>query len=147
MKKFKLFAAALGCLVLSPLTSSATDRPIPANQLPQAAKTLIAQAFPGQTIAYAEKDADHMKTTYEVRLGNGTQVDFNGQGVWDKVETYGKAVPASFIPPAIAQYVKSHYNGQVITKIDKERHGFDVKLSNGMELKFSRSGAFLGIDD
>ena len=48
---------------------------------------------------------------------------------------------------AIAKYVKSHYKGQVITKIDKERHGFDVKLSNGMELKFSRSGAFLGIDD
>ena len=35
MKKFKLFAAALGRLILSPLTNSATDHPIPAIQLPE----------------------------------------------------------------------------------------------------------------
>ena len=35
----------------------------------------------------------------------------------------------------------------VITKINKELHGYDIELANGMELSFDRSGRFLGMDD
>ena len=56
-------------------------------------------------------------------------------------------VPAAIVPAAIQQYVSAHFRGQVITKVDKERHGYDIELSNGMDLKFNRGGAFMGIDD
>ena len=143
MKIFKLFAVALVCMILSPLTSCADDRPISPNQLPAAAQQFIAQIFPGKTIAYAEKDS----RSYEVSLNDGTKIDFDRKGVWDKVETYTTAVPAAIVPPAIAQYVAANFAGQVITKIDKERHGYDIELSGGADLKFNRAGAFIGYDD
>lgn len=146
MKIFKLFAAALTCLLFSPLTSRADDHPIAANQLPAAAQEFIAQNFPGKTVAYAEKDGGFAKS-YEVTLNDGTKIDFNGQGAWDKVDTHTTAVPAAIIPSAIAQYVATNFAGQVITKIDKERHGYDIELSSGMDLKFNNSGAFMGFDD
>ncbi len=147
MKTFKTFLAAIVCLTLTPFNSFAADHPIVANQLPAAAKQFIAKNFPGKTIAYAEKDTEYMKTTYEVSLNDGTKIDFNGQGVWDKVDTHTTPVPAAIVPAAIQQYVSAHFRGQVITKVDKERHGYDIELSNGMDLKFNRGGAFMGIDD
>ena len=35
----------------------------------------------------------------------------------------------------------------MITKIDKERYGYDIELSNDLELKFNRQGALIGMDD
>ena len=42
--------------------------PIPASQLPAAAKAFVQQNFPGRTIVYAEKDTEFMKTKYEVLI-------------------------------------------------------------------------------
>ena len=146
MKHFKLFVAALVCMILSPLTSCADDRPISANQLPAVAQQFIAKNFPGRTVAYAEVDGMFIKT-YEVSLSDGTKIDFDGHGVWDKVETYTKAVPKAIVPQAISRYVAANFRGQVITKIDKERYGYDIELSGGGDLKFNKAGAFMGYDD
>jgi hypothetical protein len=43
--------------------------------------------------------------------------------------------------------VKTNFPGTVIVKIDKERHGYDIELSNDIELKFNKSGALIGMDD
>ena len=32
-------------------------------------------------------------------------------------------------------------------KIDKERHGYDIELSNDLELKFNKQGQLIGFDD
>ena len=58
-----------------------------------------------------------------------------------------KGVPAFFVPKAIASYVKGTYQNVAITKINKEYHGYDIELANGMELSFDRSGRFMGMDD
>lgn len=143
MKHFKLFALPFICMIFWPVFGCADDRPIPANQLPAISQQFIAQTFPGKTVAYAEKDTG----SYEVSLNDGTKIDFTRKGEWDKVETYTTAVPAAIIPAAIAQYVTANFADQVITKIDKERHGYDVELSNGLDLKFNKAGAFIGYDD
>ena len=36
---------------------------------------------------------------------------------------------------------------QFITKIDKERHGYDIELGDELELKFNKNGKLLYIDD
>lgn len=63
------------------------------------------------------------------------------------MDTHTTAVPAALIPATIAQYVATNFAGQVITKIDKERHGYEIELSSGMDLKFNKGGAFMGFDD
>ena len=37
--------------------------------------------------------------------------------------------------------------GAAVTKIDKEHYGYDIELSNGMELKFNHQGGLMGYDD
>ena len=68
MKRTKLFFAALVCLFTANTVCNAHDMPIPAAQLPAAAKAFVQQNFPGRTIVYAEKDTEFMKTKYEVLI-------------------------------------------------------------------------------
>lgn len=148
MKRTLLMMVALvAFLVPSVLCHAGHDRIIPPEKLPAAAKTFVQQNFPGNTISYAKEDRDFMKTTYEARLDDGTEIDFTGSGEWDKVDCKYKAVPAAIVPAAIAQYVTSTFPGALIVKIDKERYGYEVELNNDLELKFNKQGALMYMDD
>ena len=147
MNKNKFFLVALLCMLLQSVTCLADDKIIPVEQLPAPAKTFVKKYFPQATIEYATKDTEFMGTTYEVRLSDGTEGDFDKKGNWDNVDCKTKAVPASLVPAAIAQYVKAHYPNTVIVKIDKERGGYEIELSNDLDLKFNSKGKLIGIDD
>jgi hypothetical protein len=143
MKHVKFLFAALLCLMVSTVCF-ADDVPIPVNQLPAAAQSLVQKNFKGRSITYAEKDRD----SYECRLDDGTEIEFTKKGDWKKVECKGqKAVPSAFVPAAIQLYVKNNYPKCVITTIEKKRNGYEVELSNDIDLKFNSKGAFVGIDD
>ena len=143
----KVFLALAAILLSSALCLAGHDRIISPDKLPAAAKTFVQQYFPNNTISYAKADKEFMKTTYEARLDDGTEIDFTGSGEWDKVDCKFKAVPAAIVPAAIAQYVASSFPGAVIVKIDKERYGYEVELNNDLELKFNKEGALLYVDD
>ena len=143
MKRIKFLAMMLVGLMVSTM-SYADDRPIPVNQLPASVKTFVQKHFQGKTIIYAEKDL----TTYECRLSDGTQIDFYRKGDWKKVDTENmSAVPSALVPNTIKQYVNATFPGSIITKIEKERYGYDIELSNDLELKFNHQGALLRMDD
>lgn len=146
MKKVKFLFVALVCLLLS-APVMADDMPIPAEQLPAAAKAFVKKHFAGKKIVYAEKDTEFFGATYEARLSDGSKVEFDKKGNWDKVECKGSAVPAALVPAAIAQYVKQNFDGIAIVKIDKERYGYEIELANDVELKFNKKGALIGMDD
>lgn len=118
-----------------------------AQAVPEAINAFVQQYFAGATIAYVETDADHGGIEYDVTLNDGTEIDFDRNNQWDNVDCHTKAIPAALVPQAIANYVKSNYQALPITKIDKDAYGYEIELSNGMELKFDTSGRFLGIDD
>jgi len=116
---------------------------IPVEQLPQAAKTFVKKYFPQNTIIYAEREL----LSYEARLDDGTEIDFDRKGNWDKVDCQFNPVPDAIIPDPIKNYVQRQFPNVDIVKIDKERHGYDVELANDIELKFNKRGAFIGMDD
>jgi hypothetical protein len=147
MKKSTLFLAALLCMMMQSVSTFARDRIIPTEQLPAAAMAFIQENFPGEGITYAKKDFDNGRKQYEVRLNNGIQLDFNKKGVWDKVDCQFNAVPAHLVPTFIADYVQTSYPGTAIVKIDKERYGYKIELSNDLELKFDKKGMLFDIDD
>ena len=141
MKQMKYFLMALMCLVSSSIM--ADDTPIPVEQLPKAVKTFVQTNFKDQKILYAEKDG----STYECRLADGTKIEFTKKGVWTKIECKAAAVPACFVPDAIQEYVKANFPGCTVTTIDKERYGYDIELSNDIDLKFNNKGVLIGMDD
>lgn len=141
MKKMKYLMMAVMCLLSSNLM--ADDTPIPVEQLPEAAKTFVQANFKGQKIMYAEKDWN----TFECRLADGTKIEFTKKGAWKKIDRKNQALPEGIVPETIQEYVKANFEGCVITKIDKERYGYDIELSNDIDLKFNYQGVLIGMDD
>ncbi|WP_286405649.1 PepSY-like domain-containing protein [Myroides marinus] len=47
----------------------------------------------------------------------------------------------------MVNYVNTNYIEATITKIEKEARRYEVKLSNGLELEFSKDGKFKKIDE
>jgi hypothetical protein len=142
MKTMKYFFAALMCILVSNV-AMADDTPIPVEQLPAAAKTFVQTNFKGKKILSAEKDWN----SYECRLDDGTKIEFNRKGTWKKVDRNMIALPAAIVPAAIQQYVSTNFPGTVITKIDKERYGYEIELSSDIDLKFNYQGVLIGMDD
>lgn len=138
----KYFFAALMCILISNV-AMADDTPIPVEQLPAAAKTFVQTNFKGKKILSAEKDWN----SYECRLDDGTKIEFNRKGTWKKVDRNMIALPAAIVPAAIQQYVSTNFPGTVITKIDKERYGYEIELSSDIDLKFNYQGVLIGMDD
>ena len=114
--------------------------------LPAPITAFIKQHFPNAQVAGVEPDYEHGGLEYDVYLSDGTQIDFDANNQWEKVESM-RGVPSFFIPKAIANHVRSNFQNIAITKINKEYHGYDIELANGMELSFDNSGRFMGMDD
>ena len=144
MKRFNLIWAVALCLLI---TAGCSDKIIPNTELPIEAQTFIKTYFPEVPISYAKKDYEGLSCKYEVRLNDGTEINFSKKGVWDKVDCQTSEVPAALIPQMIANYVQTNYAGSVIVKIDKERYGHQIELSNDLEFKFDKNGNLFDIDD
>lgn len=116
--------------------------------LPKAAQTVISNNFKAKvSLVKIEKDFGRI-SEYEVILTDGTEISFDKDGNWDNVEVNNsKSVPSSMVPQAIRTYVKNQHSGQRIVGIDKERNGYEIELSNGIDMKFDKAGKFLRYDD
>lgn len=142
MKLIKLLSVAAVCLLFTAV-SCAHDRIIPVTQLPAQAQTFIKTYFADKTVAYAKQDG----AKYEVKFNDGAEVEFDRKGNWDNVDCKFTAVPDAIVPEQIKNYVAANHPGALITKIDKERYGYEIELSNSLELKFDRNFNLFDIDD
>ena len=137
-----------GIFALALLMTGCSDRPVLPAQLPVPIQTFVQQNFPGQTVTFAQKDLELTGWKYEVFLADGTHIDFDTDDMWDKIECpLTTPVPTALIPPPVAATIQANYPDAMITKIDKERNGFEVDLANGLELKFNKQGAIVEMDD
>ena len=146
MKKFLLTLIAVFSI-----TAIASARDIyshDASVLPKAAQSTINKNFKAKvSVVKIDKDFGRI-SEYEAILTDGTEISFDRHGNWDNIETSASSsVPEALIPAPISTYVKKNYSGQKIVGIDKERNGYEVELTNGLDLKFNKQGEFLRYDD
>ena len=137
----KVFLLLLSVIALN--VHAFADIPVTFAQLPQKAQQFINKHFSNVGFLSANQDDGE----YEVMLKDGTKIDFTLQGDWKEVDCHVTAVPAALIPTAIAQYVKTNFPNNIITKIEKKYNGYDIELETDLELKFDKSGKFLYADD
>jgi len=117
--------------------------------LPQTAQKFIQSNFKKQKISFikVDKKLGFIKD-YEVVFTDGTEIDFDNDGAWDKIEMpSSKSVPSTVVPKAIAQYVGKNFPGQKIVSLDKESRTYEVELQSGLDLVFDRAGNFKRVDD
>ncbi|MBO4814555.1 MAG: PepSY-like domain-containing protein [Muribaculaceae bacterium] len=145
MKTNNYYLLLLGVLLFT--LSACGDKPVAPAELPQQIQTFVKQTFPGQNISFAQKDCDFLCSHYEITLTDGTQVSFDSDDVWEKIESPMQGVPASVIPAPVATYVNASFPGIGIKKIDKEHNCYEVDLLNGIEVKLNEQGALMEMDD
>lgn len=140
---FMVLAMGLGLTACS-----STDTTHDAAVIPSKARNLISQNF-NSAVSVVEIDKDWGSVSeYEVTLTNGTDIKFSGSGDWKSIEMPPThPVPAGLVPTAIAKFVAEKHAGAFINGIEKTKKGFDVELSNGVDMQFDEAGNFVKYDN
>ena len=116
--------------------------------LPESAQTTLSSNFKAKvSVVKIDKTLGRIDD-YEVILTDDTEISFDRNGNWNNVETSNaKSVPAGLVPENIRNYVSRNHPRVHIVGIDKDRHGYDIELSDGIDMKFDNDGRFLRYDD
>lgn len=129
------------------LASCDKEKIVAETDLPNAAKTYITTHFASAEIIQVVKDIDGLRKSYDVYLNNGIELEFNKSGEIRSVESNrNDKLPDSVIPAKILTYVQANFPNDHITSWSIDDRDQEVELSNGMDLKFNKSGDFIRID-
>lgn len=144
MKEMKKYLLLLAVVIFSCAGAMAFDKySVNREDLPKEAQEFLTKHFPKSKVAMVKVDKHLLrKTDYDVKLVNGTKIEFNNAGQWTSVDCKGREVPASIIPKSIQKYVSDKFPEETVIKIDKKAAKFEVDLSGGIELTFDRLGNF-----
>lgn len=145
MKKVLIFLMAFVFSVTSAyafIDSYKVDR----KNLPEEAQQMLKDYFPKAKVSLIKVDRHLLKKTdYDVRLTNGTKIEFSNKGKWTSVDCGSKALPDELVPKTIRKYVEKNYSDVKIVSIRKRNAGYDIGLSDNMELRFNLLGQFKGV--
>ncbi|MEI0748627.1 PepSY-like domain-containing protein [Brachyspira pulli] len=111
------------------------------SKLPENAKRFIECYFSKVKIVYIDK----IKDEYEVKLSNGTYINFDKNGDWNYIIS-DDMIKENVLPRNIANKVKSimkRYNNASIFEINKRINFYRIKLTNSLELCISHKGDLL----
>ena len=142
MKRFILSVL----VALFAVAAMAHDKMIPYVELPQKARTFIESNFDRNKVVAITEECDR-RTEYEVRMSDGTKVEFDGNGEWTKVSVRQGTVPVALVPEAIAKQVATSYPNATIVQIEKRGTGYEIELSDDREMLFDAAGNVVKIDD
>lgn len=147
MKKLTILFATLAVATTAAPAFAGNDRPITVAELPAAAQQFIQAHFAGVEVSYAEVDEELFDKDYKVVFVNGSKVEFAKDGAWKDVDCKYAEVPAAIVPQQIRDYVAQRFAGRKIVAIDRDRRDYEVKLDNGLDLKFDLKFRLVEVDD
>lgn len=115
------------------------------DKLPDAAKEMLDEHFPKAKVSSIKIDRHLLKKTdYDVRLVNGTKIEFSNKGAWTSVDCGKKEVPSALVNKKILTYVSKNYSGSKVVSIEKKNAGYNIGLSCGKLLRFNALYQFKG---
>ena len=102
------------------------------SQLPESAQEFLTKYFPKSKVGMIKVDRHLLKKTdYDVKLVNGTKIEFNNAGKWTSVDCQTREVPQDLILKPIRNYVAKNFPDVKIVKIEKDFVGFDIAFRRG----------------
>lgn len=129
------------------LSGFAQEQLISYSKLPTKGQNFIAKYFDSSAVDYVKLDDDYFSKDYEVVFRNRTKVEFDGNGEWKEIDGNGVGIPTKMIPQNIVNYVSKSFPQNKIKKIERMRRGYEVELTNGLDLIFNAKGNFIRIED
>lgn len=145
MKQLMTLTVCLFALI--GIAKADNDNPIQVNELPQKAQEFIKQNFPKNEVSYAKVEKEFMDKKFEVVFVNGDKVEFDKNGAWKEVDCKFSVVPDNIIPKQIKAHLNKQYPEAKILKIERDSKGYEVKLNNRLELKYTPTFQLREIDN
>lgn len=139
MKKIIIIAV----LLLGFAISANAQKKIEIAELPKPAQDFLKKHFSKSEIDVVKKDAEHGEKGYEVKLKDGTEIEFWKDGSYREVDGGKKPIPTAFIPESVKDYVAKNHPNEKITHIDYGHKDLDVDLTNNIDLEFTKEGKIL----
>jgi uncharacterized membrane protein YkoI len=139
MKKIIIIAV----LLLGFAISANAQKKIEIAELPKPAQDFLKKHFRNSEIDVVKKDAEHGEKGYEVKLKDGTEIEFWKDGSYREVDGGKKPIPTAFIPESVKEYVAKNHPNEKITHIDYGHKDLDVDLTNNIDLEFTKEGKIL----
>lgn len=143
----KLFCSILLMAFALSLNACTDGKPISFQQLPQNAQTIINQHFGQEMVMLVKLDREGMRAEYEVKLKDGSDMEFDSKGNLTKIDCKQSQVPDGLVPENVVAYVKTNYPDAFITEWAKDDLRWKAELNNSLELVFNKNGEFLRYDD
>ncbi len=145
MRKLFLFLIVT-ILAIMPIMAD-NDKMITREELPEKAQMFLTKHFDGVEVLYAKAERDMgVITSYDVVLSGNVKVEFNRSGEWTNVDCEHSQVPNSILPQGVLDYVSTKFAKAYVVEIERGLMGYDVKLSNDLDLDFDKNGKFLRVD-
>lgn len=145
--RLKSFLMALVAYSFSFTACTAGEKVITYPELPLDAQRLIEKHFQKADVSVVIMDREAFFVEYEVRLTDGTKLEFEKNGEFKKIDCGAKAVPESLIPEVVRSYVAASFPNTFVTEWGKDDRGWKAELNNGLDLEFNSKYEFLRIDD
>lgn len=130
----KIFFIILSLMIVS-FSYCYADMVVSFDKLPNNIKSFVKTYFPGTVVMFAEQDYNE----YKIRLNNGVEIEFDINGAWKEVKSF-QNFPTELLPKMIVNSIIKTYPYINIIKVERIWNGYEIKLSNMMELFIDKNG-------
>lgn len=135
-RKDIILSIALSALLM---TSCAKEKQ-PQVELPDLASLFVSQNFGDREVTSVSNDS---ASVYEVMLADKTEIEFNADGMWQKIKTDDAgSVPSKVLPMLAVSYLEDIYTGKKIKMVERNIPTglMRVTLDDGLQIVFTSEG-------
>ena len=110
-------------------TSCDDEKKIEFKSLPNAAQNFMETYFSDVEIASIIREKDDGTNEYQVKLSDGTELEFDQKGEWINIECFFSSLPEGILPDSVPEKVEELHPGGYINGVDKELGGYVVEIT------------------
>ena len=126
-KLLAFFPILLGVWMLS---SCDDEKKIDFGDLPSEARSFIENYFPSADILSIVQEKEDGRKEYQVKLSDGTDMEFDEDGEWTNIECYFSPLPTGILPANVITKVEELHPDAYINGVEKELGGYVVEVTD-----------------
>ncbi|CCX63199.1 putative uncharacterized protein [Bacteroides sp. CAG:598] len=112
------------------LSSCDDEKKIDFGDLPSEARSFIENYFPSADILSIVQEKEDGRKEYQVKLSDGTDMEFDEDGEWTNIECYFSPLPTGILPANVITKVEELHPEAYINGVEKELGGYVVEVTD-----------------
>lgn len=112
------------------LSSCDDEKKIDFGDLPSEARSFIENYFPSADILSIVQEKEDGRKEYQVKLSDGTDMEFDEDGEWTNIECYFSPLPTGILPASVITKVEELHPEAYINGVEKELGGYVVEVTD-----------------